>query len=520
MASDGNIGKADKNAYRVKTPAATIGIRGTDYEVLITEDRNIHAVVWSGGISLTNELGTLNIGMDSDFSYAQASSNLAPQGKKTIPINLFKHHDVSAIPEQGDDQEASEEFHGDHPDDLIGSNEEYSATNKYDPANYVNLEEVTTYLVLPNGVVIRLPDEVFIGILDFETGEVCVESELTFTLSESGIMVTHGPTGKELGYIIGEGDNEEFIAFTTNPDIYGGVILDESGQVVGFIGENGELVLLNSDPNQTGGVVLTPEGTVAGFIDANGVFTPNEEPVGSAAFLLSNVLSNQQSFGYVARFQNGDTVFVYEDAAGVEKFIPFTAEIGALPPALHPSIEWGKWSEASVIWAEQNGHIAATPQGVATPAIHWIDVIPYDPSSLQARTGAATFSLTQMEGGGFTVSDLGVVDELSLQSASGSMSVNFDNNTLIGGLNFIMEGIIPTNTQQIDINFTGGLDSPVMTSTATVTDSLANVNPMNAVVIGVVTNTADAFGGIVRANNSGLGQATTVGVEGVFIMEE
>jgi hypothetical protein len=57
-------------------------------------------------------------------------------------------------------------------------------------------------------------------------------------------------------------------------------------------------------------------------------------------------------------------------------------------------------------------------------------------------------------------------------------------------------------------------------TSATYTDPLANTNTVNAYVGGAVTDTADAFGGIVSVSNEGLGQPTTIGVQGVFVMEE
>ena len=59
----GLIGKRNKSAYRVNTPVATIGIRGTDYDILIIppqKGKPTQLVTYtnSGAISLTNRAGT------------------------------------------------------------------------------------------------------------------------------------------------------------------------------------------------------------------------------------------------------------------------------------------------------------------------------------------------------------------------------------------------------------------------------------------------------------------------------
>ena len=64
----GAVGKKDKSAYRVRTPVATIGIRGTDYDAvycqLACEPGNIglYVGVTVGGVILTNAAGSLELG--------------------------------------------------------------------------------------------------------------------------------------------------------------------------------------------------------------------------------------------------------------------------------------------------------------------------------------------------------------------------------------------------------------------------------------------------------------------------
>jgi hypothetical protein len=62
----GTVGENNKKAYKVVTPVATIGIRGTDYSARLCDgDCNradgLYVGVWRGGVSLTNEAGVLNV---------------------------------------------------------------------------------------------------------------------------------------------------------------------------------------------------------------------------------------------------------------------------------------------------------------------------------------------------------------------------------------------------------------------------------------------------------------------------
>lgn len=81
----GSIGKANKSAYSLSTPAATIGIRGTDYDVVISLDGKVIAAVWGGGITIKNDLGSLDIGSGSPYIFAAFGKGEKPSGSSTMP---------------------------------------------------------------------------------------------------------------------------------------------------------------------------------------------------------------------------------------------------------------------------------------------------------------------------------------------------------------------------------------------------------------------------------------------------
>lgn len=86
----GSIGKGDKSAYKVKTPAASIGIRGTNYEVAQEVEGNFVMAVWDGGITVSNDQGSLDIGQDSDFIFVRVSASSEPQGLEEAPDSFSK----------------------------------------------------------------------------------------------------------------------------------------------------------------------------------------------------------------------------------------------------------------------------------------------------------------------------------------------------------------------------------------------------------------------------------------------
>ena len=94
----GKIGKGNKAAYKVDTPVASIGIRGTLYDIQISFDK-ILAGVWKGGISLDSQQGQFNLGVDANFDFGEISASgeftglLTPPAEFTPPIPQQKQQD-------------------------------------------------------------------------------------------------------------------------------------------------------------------------------------------------------------------------------------------------------------------------------------------------------------------------------------------------------------------------------------------------------------------------------------------
>lgn len=109
-AVSGLIGKTDRNEYRVTTPVATIGIRGTDYEAILCDDAcasdpmimekigvttnpqdGLVASVVHGGIGVTT-IGTAQVSSLRTYRALMQALNLAPAGlvKTAYRPSLFK----------------------------------------------------------------------------------------------------------------------------------------------------------------------------------------------------------------------------------------------------------------------------------------------------------------------------------------------------------------------------------------------------------------------------------------------
>jgi len=91
----GLIGKHNPRAFRLATPNATIGIRGTNFFIALTDD-GLYSQVISGGISVTNAAGISeftagNSGLTSSSTALPASISPA-----NVPVEAFS--EIASIP--------------------------------------------------------------------------------------------------------------------------------------------------------------------------------------------------------------------------------------------------------------------------------------------------------------------------------------------------------------------------------------------------------------------------------------
>lgn len=93
----GVIGKANKKAYRMKTPLATLGIRGTNYGVVIKGSDNYFAI-WSGTINVKSSVSgstcDMSLGTNQPYRYLKID-----QQGNCIPLeeqpDVFAGHSIN-----------------------------------------------------------------------------------------------------------------------------------------------------------------------------------------------------------------------------------------------------------------------------------------------------------------------------------------------------------------------------------------------------------------------------------------
>ena len=101
----GLIGKRDRSAYQLKTPVATIGIRGTDFSVYqcasnCNSDDGLYLGVWEGAINVQNDAGSEDFGAG-EFGFVG--------GQNTPPVptrpNTVVSNDTPPPSSGGDDEQ-------------------------------------------------------------------------------------------------------------------------------------------------------------------------------------------------------------------------------------------------------------------------------------------------------------------------------------------------------------------------------------------------------------------------------
>lgn len=90
----GLIAKENPGAYKVTTPLATIGVRGTDFELVL--DNGLNVAFWGGAGTVTNQAGSILLGKDASFNFAVVTDTRnAPVGLLTAPPPLLPQNSVA-----------------------------------------------------------------------------------------------------------------------------------------------------------------------------------------------------------------------------------------------------------------------------------------------------------------------------------------------------------------------------------------------------------------------------------------
>ncbi|MEE4298488.1 MAG: FecR family protein [Pseudomonadales bacterium] len=108
----GRIAERNRSAYRVTTPFAVIGVRGTDWSAVITdigEGDNLFLAVDEGAITAENDGGSIDIGDGDPFSYARIRSfDSPPEGLESLPTSVAEAFESTPLPPAADDDTSGE----------------------------------------------------------------------------------------------------------------------------------------------------------------------------------------------------------------------------------------------------------------------------------------------------------------------------------------------------------------------------------------------------------------------------
>jgi len=81
----GAIGKLNKKDYRITTPVATIGVRGTLHEGAYDPETGLALAAWDGGTEACNARGCLNLGAGADFRFGFVGLDGQFEGRLSPP---------------------------------------------------------------------------------------------------------------------------------------------------------------------------------------------------------------------------------------------------------------------------------------------------------------------------------------------------------------------------------------------------------------------------------------------------
>lgn len=89
----GKIGKGDPDAYQMKSSVASIGVRGTTYEAVLSGGLDVAA--WQGTIIVANGRGSIAVGAEGLYNFASVqSNNQAPRGLMKPPSSIRESQEV------------------------------------------------------------------------------------------------------------------------------------------------------------------------------------------------------------------------------------------------------------------------------------------------------------------------------------------------------------------------------------------------------------------------------------------
>lgn len=280
----GTIGKGDKDAYKVNTPAASIGIRGTNYEVQQENDGGFVMGVYSGGIQVENEAGTIELGEGADFNFTRVKPNASPKGLLAPPPALGENTATEQNEEESQDTADEKNSDANEADENSEADSEESEVAEGDAAEsdttQSNNANETNALADIGNTAPDLGNDVS-NAIDNKLADTIQETadKVEETLIDQGILGTFDFNNPYRG-VDATNSNNPFLELEN-------VITDEQYA----LGESGRLGLIAVPVNFNFGASGTPDVPLAeaALVSANAVTAAN---IGNVDYTGSNTKIN------------------------------------------------------------------------------------------------------------------------------------------------------------------------------------------------------------------------------------
>jgi hypothetical protein len=456
----GLISKRNPKAYRVATPSAVIGVRGTNYVAQSCTEGDcgddvpdgLYIGVSSGAGSITNNGGELELGKN-EYGYA-ADSNTAPTKLVVSPKSLNDPgldglEEIEEEEEEAEDEDNVAANDGDEAagdDDAEGDDEaagDDEATGELD----AEAEEVA---VAASDESQGAPAEETTGADEAPVDDAVVsntDGDSTATSSE-GTSSTTEATASTDGENSLDSLNSEFgststveTTTTTAPSAPTAVA---TATVVALPSET---VAVEPAPQVV--IVSSPAGTVADITDGTLEATPR-----GLAFALSPSAVGINSVNETMSFNTDGNLIGFTDnrTAVSQGYRLGTATNLNAGVDTANSLKWGRWSQGAA--TRQAGDAAATQIDLTNRSLHWL-VGPVN-APAQVITGTANYILA---GNTDPTNNLGQVGILG----TASLGADFTNSTVTSNVQIGIADRVwkATGNGAINANLFNGLYSTV-----------------------------------------------------------
>ena len=228
----GKIGKGNKEAYKVVTPVASIGIRGTHYDVQISLDK-IYVGVWKGGIALKTEQGSFDLGMNANFDFAEISSSGNFTGLLTPPEALTPISAAAAKEENSDSLDDKKISPEEKPTPAPSLRESDSGSNNNNAATPFETESIPDQQLVQDTAILT---QEFIEEEQLEPDEIPLPTEgYTPDIRLTPAEFTQLANFPKVAFLIGSGTQTTSISLNTDGtgDIF---FLSKNTQADGTLG--------------------------------------------------------------------------------------------------------------------------------------------------------------------------------------------------------------------------------------------------------------------------------------------